>query len=256
VRLCGLDLLEEKESARRLLGYMPDLAPVPSDLKAVEFLELFAHSYGIGNARQRRDRVAECLDEVHLTDKRDSWCRALSRGQTQRLVLAKTLLHRPKVMVLDEPASGMDPLSRRELRLTLRRMADQGVAVIVSSHILSELADMCSSLCVMNAGKILAAGPVEEVRAQLGNQRRGIVLIVLPATADTAEAVLRRAENVSELVRQSERLSFFFSGTEEAQAALVGNLVREGVGVRTVEEQKSSFEDILVRVAEETRKAS
>ncbi len=143
VRLCGMDLFEQPEAAREILGYMPDFAPVPSDLRAWEFLDLFAHSHGLGSASRRRTRIDECLDEVHLSDKRNAWCRELSRGQTQRLVLAKTLLHRPRVVILDEPASGMDPLSRRDLRLTLRKMAAEGVAVIVSSHILSELADMC-----------------------------------------------------------------------------------------------------------------
>jgi ABC-2 type transport system ATP-binding protein len=147
VKLCGLDLFEQTEDARRLLGYMPDLAPVPSDLKAWEFLDLYAHAYGLGSSKKRRERIDQCLEEVHLNDKRDAWCRALSRGQTQRLVLAKCLLHRPRVIVLDEPASGMDPLSRRDLRMTLRKLASDGVAVIVSSHILSELADMCTSRC-------------------------------------------------------------------------------------------------------------
>ena len=116
VILDGVDVLEDIESARRIIGYMPDLAPVPSDLKVWEFLDFHAAAYGLGNRAQRRERVAECLEEVALTDQRDSWCKELSRGQTQRVVLAKTLLHRPRVLILDEPASGLDPLARRDLR--------------------------------------------------------------------------------------------------------------------------------------------
>jgi ABC-2 type transport system ATP-binding protein len=135
VILSGIDVLEDREMARRIIGYMPDLAPVPSDLKVGEFLEFHAAAYGLGNRTQRRDRVAECLAEVALSDKQGSWCRELSRGQTQRVVLAKTLLHRPRVLILDEPASGLDPLARRDLRQALRKLAATGATIFVSSHI-------------------------------------------------------------------------------------------------------------------------
>jgi len=253
VRLCGMDLFLQPEDAREVLGYMPDFAPVPSDLKAWEFLDLFAHAHGLGNAARRRERIDACLEDVHLTDKRDAWCRELSRGQTQRLVLAKTLLHRPRVMVLDEPASGMDPLSRRDLRMTLRRLAADGVAIIVSSHILSELADMCTSLCVMNQGKILASGAVDAVRDQLGNADRTLALTVLPGSEGEAERVLRALPHTQELVVQGARFSMRFHGSGEDQAALLATLLAAGVKVRTFEEQKSSFEDILVQVAEGNR---
>lgn len=253
VRLCGMDLFLQPEDAREVLGYMPDFAPVPSDLRAWEFLDLFAHAHGLGSAKRRRARIDECLEEVHLTDKRNAWCRELSRGQTQRLVLAKTLLHRPRVMVLDEPASGMDPLSRRDLRMTLRRLAADGVGIIVSSHILSELADMCTTLCVMNRGSILSAGPVDAVRDALGNAERTLVVTVLEGSEAHAEAVLRGVPGVEELLRQGARLSFRFHGSGDEQAALLARLMSEGVRVRTFEEQKSSFEDILVQVAEGNR---
>lgn len=253
VRLCGMDLFLQPEDAREVLGYMPDFAPVPGDLRAWEFLDLFAHAHGLGKMKRRRARIDACLEEVHLTDKRDAWCRELSRGQTQRLVLAKTLLHRPRVMVLDEPASGMDPLSRRDLRMTLRRLAADGVAIIVSSHILSELADMCTTLCVMNKGRILAAGAVDAVRDQLGNTDRMLAVTVLPDSEVIAEEVLRGSAGVAGLTRQGARLSFHFHGSDGEQAALLVKLLSENVRVRTFEEQKSSFEDILVQVAEGNR---
>jgi ABC-2 type transport system ATP-binding protein len=253
VRLCGMDLFEEPEAAREVLGYMPDFAPVPSDLRAWEFLDLFAHAHGLGSPSRRHDRIDECLAEVHLTDKRNAWCRELSRGQTQRLVLAKTLLHRPRILVLDEPASGMDPLSRRDLRLTLRGLAADGVAIIVSSHILSELADMCTSLCVMNHGRILAAGPVDAVREELGTADRTLVVTVLPGDEAKAEAALRGISELREFIIHGCRLSFRFHGTPDEQATLLAAVMAEGVRVRTFEEQKSTFEDILVQVAENNR---
>ncbi|MEY4243063.1 MAG: hypothetical protein RLZZ245_648 [Verrucomicrobiota bacterium] len=253
VVLAGVDVLEDVEAARRVIGYMPDLAPVPSDMKVVEFLEFHAAAYGLGTRAECRARVAECLEEVALSDKRGSWCRELSRGQTQRVVLAKTLLHRPRVLILDEPASGLDPLARRDLRHALRKLAATGATVFVSSHILSELAEMCSSLCVMNRGKILASGTVEAVRAQLGSNERTISLSLLSPQPDTA-IWLKSQDLVHDLQMSGPLLSFGFSGSDDDQADLLENLIRRGVRMRAFEEQRSSFEDILVGVAETNRK--
>ena len=130
VSIAGLDIFEQAEEAREVMGYMPDLAPVPSDLKLWEFLDFHANTHRLGNGKERRAHVDECLELVNLLDKSDSWCKELSRGQTQRLVLAKTLLHRPKVLILDEPASGLDPLSRREMRIIFQDLARQGLSLI------------------------------------------------------------------------------------------------------------------------------
>lgn len=253
VVLAGVDVLEDVEAARRVIGYMPDLAPVPSDMKVAEFLEFHAAAYGLGTRAECRARVGECLEEVALSDKRGSWCRELSRGQTQRVVLAKTLLHRPRVLILDEPASGLDPLARRDLRHALRKLAATGATVFVSSHILSELAEMCSSLCVMNRGKILASGTVEAVRAQLGSNERTISLSLLSPQPDTA-IWLKSQDLVHDLQMSGPLLSFGFSGSDDDQADLLENLIRRGVRMRAFEEQRSSFEDILVGVAETNRK--
>ena len=137
--------------------------------------------------------------------------------------------------------------------MTLRKLAADGVAVIVSSHILSELADMCTSLCVMNQGKILAAGSVDSVRAALGQAARTLTLIVLEGSGEIAANILRTISAVSELIQQGERLSFRFTGSAADQAALLTQVIGQGVSVRAFEEQKSSFEDILIQVAEENR---
>ena len=252
VFLDGVDVLEDLESARRIIGYMPDLAPVPSDLKVGEFLEFHANAYGLGNRSQRLDRVAHCLEEVGLTDKRGSWCKELSRGQTQRVVLAKTLLHSPRVMILDEPASGLDPLARRDMRNALRRIADTGATVFVSSHILSELAEMCTSLCVMNRGTLLASGTVDQVRHQLGSNDRTLTAIVL-GRAEEAAAWISAQPSVHDLRIDGDHIVFGFKGDDEAQAAIMEGLIHRGMRLRAFEEKRSSFEDILVEVAENNR---
>ena len=252
VILDGVDVLEDLESARRIIGYMPDLAPVPSDLKVGEFLEFHAHAYGLGSRSQRRDRVAECLEEVALTDQRGKWCKELSRGQTQRVVLAKTLLHRPSVLILDEPASGLDPLARRDLRTALRKLAAAGATVFISSHILSELAEMCTSLCVMNRGQLLASGTVEQVRHQLGNTDRTLTATLLGRHEEAGEWISAQAA-VHDLRISGQQVMFGFTGDDDAQADLMEGLIRLGIRIRAFEEKRSSFEDILVEVAENNR---
>lgn len=254
VILDGVDVLDDIESARRIIGYMPDLAPVPSDLKVWEFLDFHASAYGLGTRAQRRERVAECLEEVALGDQRNKWCRELSRGQTQRVVLAKTLLHRPRVLVLDEPASGLDPLARRDLRNALRRLADKGATVFVSSHILSELAEMCTSLCVMNRGSLLASGTADEVRHQLGTTDRTLTAVLL-GRQEEAAAWLAARNGVHDVRIDGPGVVFGFTGDDEAQVDLMEGLFAIGMRVRAFEEKRSSFEDILVEVAENNRKS-
>lgn len=252
VSLCGLDVLENTAQVRRILGYMPDLAPVPSDLKLGEFLEFHADTHALGNRTQRRALADECLAKVNLTDKREAWCGKLSRGQTQRLVLAKTLLHEPQVMILDEPASGLDPLSRREMRLTLQALAREGVTVLVSSHILSELAEMCGSIIVMNQGKLLASGTAEEVRSELGSDCRKITMNLVGDSGEV-EAWLEVREEVGDVRREGSRVEFDFVGDTEAQVALLREAVEAGFAIRTLEEKRVSFEEILVEVAQGNR---
>ncbi len=254
VYLDGVDVLENVEEARRIVGYMPDLAPVPRDLRVREFLEFHAAAYGVSSSRSgRRERVAECLAEVALEDQAEAWCHRLSRGQTQRVVLAKTLLHRPRVMILDEPASGLDPLARRDLRNALRRLASAGTTVFVSSHILSELAEMCTSLCVMNRGRLLAAGTAEEVWQALGNGRRELKISFLKRAAEAVRWLGGRA-GVEDIREADGGVTLGFSGTDDEQADLMEGLIREGFRMRAFEEKRSSFEEILVGVAESNRR--
>lgn len=254
VRIAGHDVLEQTEEARRVLGYMPDLAPVPSDLRVWEFLNFHADTHALGSRQARLDRVAECLEKVNLTDKREAWCKKLSRGQTQRVVLAKTLLHRPQVLILDEPASGLDPLSRRELRHALQEIAKEGATVIISSHILGELAEMCTSLCVMNQGKLLASGSSDHVLETLGNAERRIALTLADDRAEDADTRLSTCDGVEAIEKRSEKeVVFTFTGDEKAKAALLASLIQEGFLVADFHEKRSSFEEILVEVAEGNR---
>ena len=252
VSVAGFDIFESADEARRIMAYMPDLAPVPSDLKLWEFLDFYADTHRIGGRRARRERLDECLRIVNLFEKREAWCKELSRGQTQRLVLAKTLLHRPKVLVLDEPASGLDPLSRREMRIALQALAKDGATVLVSSHILSELAEMCSSLCVMNQGRLLASGPAAEVSQQLGRAGKQLTVVTF-GDSEALVSWLREWPGVGALKVEGPRVGFQFEGDDEDQEKLLLGVVNAGLKVRSFEEESASFEEILVRVAEGNR---
>lgn len=252
VRLAGIDVLEDKENARRLIGYMPDLAPVPRDLKCGEFLRFYARAYGLGNAKACAARADECLEQVNLTDHKNHWCHKLSRGQTQRLVLAKTMLHRPKVLILDEPASGLDPLARRDLRQTLRNLTNEGATIFISSHILTELAEMCTSLCVMSRGRLLASGTVEEVRQQLGDDSRRLTVTPLLSLESLPEWIPAAAGVNAACIEQGQ-IVIDFLGDNESQADLLDEFLRRGLRLRSFHEKRSSYEEILIDVAEKSR---
>jgi ABC-2 type transport system ATP-binding protein len=198
----GVDIAEDPRQARRLMGYMPDLAPVPSDLKVWEFLDFYAAAYGLRDGHERRQRADRCLESVGLSNLRNNGCRELSRGQTQRVVLAKTLLHEPRVLILDEPASGLDPLARRDLRTALQSLAATGATILGLLSPPSEAADW-----------------------------------------------LAQQPTISELRIESARISFEFTGDDEAQAELLEALVRRRVRLRTFEEKRSSLEELLVDIA-------
>jgi ABC-2 type transport system ATP-binding protein len=231
---------------------MPDLAPVPKDLKVREFLEYYALGYGIGTPAERKKRVTECLEITAMSDKAQSWCHELSRGQTQRVVLAKTLLHRPKVLILDEPASGLDPLARRELRQALRDVASAGATVFVSSHILTELAEMCTSVCVMNQGKLLASGTADAVREQLGSLHRTLTAAPLGRVAELADWLQQRPGLTTARV-QEDTVVFDFHGSSEAQADLLEAMLKAGFRLRSLSEQRASFEELLLNIATSNR---
>lgn len=164
--VCGHSIYTDPAEIRRLVGYMPDFFGVYDDMKVIEYLEFFAAAYRIkGEARRRR--CDELLEVVDLDFKRDAYANTLSRGQTQRLGLARVLLHDPQVLLLDEPLSGLDPRARIEMRNVMRRLAQTGKTIIVSSHILPELADICNKVGIIDRGVMMVSATVADVMKQV-----------------------------------------------------------------------------------------
>lgn len=189
--VCDHSVHTAPKEIRRLVGYMPDFFGVYDDMTVVEYLEFFASSYRIGGEK-RRQRVSEMLDVVDLEFKRDAYANTLSRGQTQRLGLARTLLHDPQVLLLDEPLSGLDPRARIEMRNLLRRLGELGKTVIVSSHILPELADVCNKVGIIDKGELKQNATKSEVIRMV---RQHVVLNVRPQKEEDLNRVVTALQN-------------------------------------------------------------
>src|SRR6266566_243125 len=182
--VCGYSIYTAAKDIRRVIGYMPDFFGVYDDMKVVEYLEFFAAAYRI-KGPERRKRCDSVLDLVDLGYKRDALVTSLSRGMTQRLGLARVLLHEPQVLLLDEPASGLDPRARIEMRELIKELRSMGKTILVSSHILPELADICNKIGIIERGKLLFDGDVESAIRQV---RQHLVLNVAVGNGMTTMA--------------------------------------------------------------------
>lgn len=197
--VCDNSIYTNPDEIRSLVGFMPDFFGVYDDMTVIEYLEFFAAAYRITGAN-RRKRCDEMLEIVDLNFKRDAYASTLSRGQTQRLGLARVLLHDPKVLLLDEPLSGLDPRARIEMRNLLRRLGQMGKAIIVSSHILPELADICNKVGIINRGEMGFNGPITEL---IRIVRPQTILEIEPRSAGEIDALLKFLQN-SALVDRTE----------------------------------------------------
>lgn len=255
VRLLGEQLTTR--AAQRLVGYMPDFFGVYDDLRVWEYLDFFARCYGLRGAWLRQV-VDELLDLVDLAGKRDAFVQTLSRGMQQRLCLAHALVHDPPVLLLDEPASGLDPRARVELRELLRTLRDMGKTVLVSSHILSELAEVCNEIGIIDSGKMIVSGPVEMVRRQLeGSTRLRIRVLrgletaraLLQQLAATPEEELPRLRGVrADPSDEAVVLVEMEESDEERQAALLTRLVQAGAVVSEFRAQAENLEELFLRL--------
>ncbi len=251
VRMAGFDLEQEPDEVRARLGYMPDLAPVIGNLKVWEFLDLFAAAYGLAG-REKSGRVDACLELVKMSDKRDILCSTMSRGMTQRVVLAKTLLHRPEMLLLDEPASGMDPIARIDLKDALQAVAAEGSTIIISSHILSELAEMATSIGILHKGQLREHGPVHQVLSSLEQTISRIQIDLLDKVEECHGWLGNRGLRSKQANGHSHRLEIELEGDKSAQAALLADLVQAGFSINGFLARTSSLEDVMRAISNET----
>jgi len=241
----GYDIVQQPHEVRRIIGYMPDSFGVYEDLLAWEYLDYFAALYHL-NPAQRKRAIDDVLELTDLTIKRDAQVMSLSRGMKQRLCLAKTLLHDPDVLLLDEPASGLDPHARIEIRELIRELCRMGKTVIVSSHILTELADFCTSIGIIEAGRLLAAGRIDEITAKLA----GNVIIEIIVKGDPALALDALAERpeIKRTTSDGRTIHAEFSGQPDEVDELLEYLVNRGVRLLGFTRTEADLEDIFLKI--------
>lgn len=244
----GIDVVQNPMEVRPLLGYMPDFFGLYDDIKVWEYLDFFAAAYRIPR-NQRPAIISSVLELTDLTIKRDAFVQTLSRGMQQRLCLAKCLVHDPKVLLLDEPASGLDPRARIEIKSLISELGRMGKTVIVSSHILPELADFCNKVGIIERGKLLVSGAVEEIVRKLQPHR--LITIRVLGEAVALQATLEGIPKVSGVKCEEAIAKVEFHGSLEEQAEILHRLIIDGHRIAAFSETAMDLEEVFMQVTRE-----
>jgi ABC-2 type transport system ATP-binding protein len=250
----GWSVTGNPDQVRRVLGFMPDVFGVYDDMKVWEYLDFFARCYGLPAAGRRR-MIGDLLELVDLADKRDDYVQTLSRGMEQRLCLAHALVHDPQVLLLDEPASGLDPRARVELRELLRELRSLGKTILISSHILPELEELCTSVAIVDRGQVLAQGRVSDIERRL---RFGAVLrvrLLLEGEAlEAARAQFAADPDVATAaILEDGTIEIGFRGDDAASARLLAASVSSGLPIVSFARAASDLEELFLQVTSPDR---
>ena len=245
-RVAGHSVVDDPMAVRKVIGFMPDDFGVYDGMKVWEFLDFFAVAYEIPRA-YRKKIIGQVLELLDLTHKRDDYVNGLSKGMKQRLCLAKTLVHDPPVLILDEPASGLDPRARLEMKALLNELRQMGKTILISSHILSELADFCTSIGIIERGKLLAAGSIREIQQQI-RSHRVLKVRVLDESTDKAAELLRGDHSIRMVETYDHTLSAEFEGQDQDMARLLDRLIQSGISVHSFAEEPLSLEDVFMMI--------
>lgn len=247
----GIDVVRQPLEVRRVIGYMPDFFGVYDDVKVWEYLDFFAAAYKIP-VNKRKGIIDDVLELTDLTGKREAYVESLSRGMKQRLCLAKTLVHDPKVLLLDEPASGLDPRARIEFRALLKELKAMGKTIFVSSHILPELADFCNVVGIMEQGRLVVTGNVNDIVQKLEGH------IVLDARfggngdatqlSAKAQQLLEGYPQIKATRAEGDRLSIDFVGGHDDLPPLLALLVKNDIPIASFKQREADLEDVFMKV--------
>jgi len=249
VKVFGLDIGKDYLEIRKRIGYLPDFFNLYSDLTLRECLRFFADSYGVRREIQE-EKIQEVLGFVDLEEKKDGLIHHLSRGMVQRMGLATLLVRDPELYLLDEPASGLDPKARIQLREILKKLSGAGKTVIISSHILTELSEFCTHISIMNKGQIVCQGSVEEIRQTVAGGRM-VQISVLDRRDEAAEMLGRSNLPLVMTDTCDSTISIRVSGGLEDIAAANKLLVENGIAVYSVREVKMDIEDLFMKISSE-----
>jgi ABC-2 type transport system ATP-binding protein len=230
---------------RRSVGYMPDNFGVYDGMKVWEFLDFFAVAYQIPRSK-RKQVIGDVLELLDLTHKRDDYVNGLSRGMKQRLCLAKTLVHDPPVLILDEPSSGLDPRARLEVKALLKELRRMGKTILISSHILTELADCCTSIGIIERGQLLMHGPIDEVYRRI--KRNRMLEIRVLEKFDTALSLVRSLPETLDVQVDNHKITAELAAEDHQVAGLLERLIASGVRMHSFAEKDPTLEDVFMLV--------
>ena len=241
----GHDVVRDADAVRHVIGYMPDFFGVYKDMEVTEYLDFFGACYKIPTA-QREKTVNDVLELVGLSEKKGALIGALSRGMQQRLGLARVLIHDPKVLLLDEPASGLDPRARIEMMAILQELQRMGKTIIISSHILSELQTLCNRVAIIEKGKLIYAGPVQGVRDQMASGR----VVWVRVSSDQAQAIdlLKTLTEVTDAAAEDGAVKVTLASHDTDHSIIADVLVRGGARLTELREDELGLEEVFLRV--------
>jgi ABC-2 type transport system ATP-binding protein len=245
----GYRVSKDPLSVRRSVGYMPDGFGVYDGMKVWEFLDFFAVAYQLPRSR-RRQVLGDVMELLDLTGKRDAFVNGLSRGMKQRLCLAKTLVHDPPVLILDEPTSGLDPRARIEVKALFKELRRMGKTILISSHILTELADCCSSIGIIEKGKLLMSGPIDEVYRRIRGNRTVRIRFIGDVVGGLA--IIRSMPQTRDVQIDDQQVTVELAADDDQVAGLMEKLVAAGVRMSSFAEKEPTLEDVFMLVTKGT----
>jgi ABC-2 type transport system ATP-binding protein len=241
----GFSCINDPDRVRRRLGFMPDYFGTYSDVNCYEYLDFFARSYGLAG-RQRHQALKHTMGFTKLDELAHKPIRGLSKGMKQRLCLGRAMIHDPAVLILDEPANGLDPRARIELREMIRELASHGKSVLVSSHILTELAEMCDRVGIIERGQLLAVGTVEEIQREQQPHREVKVRVL--GGAEGARAWLAAHTDINDVSLNGEELRFSHTGDRDSEVVLLKEMILADFRVAEFASHSQSLEDVFMAV--------
>lgn len=245
VRIGSTSAAVGSKEMKRLIGYVPDFFGVYDNLKVREYMDLYGSMYGM-YSRDIAKLTDDLLELVNLSDKKEFYVDTLSRGMKQRLCVARALLHNPMLLILDEPSSGLDPRARVEMKELLKNLHSMGKTIVISSHILSELSEMCNSIGIMNRGQLITAGRIEDIMQQITGGKRIHIQVI--SNIETAVRILKEQAGVTvESVRENE-IIISNNSTDEQISALIGQLIQNQVVLTGFYREEGSLESLFMQL--------
>ena len=238
----------QEEGWERHVGYVPDFFGVYDNLKVWEYMEFFASCYGLEGLKARK-RCSALLEQIGLEDKEEFYVDGLSKGMKQRLCLARALIHDPEVLILDEPMAGLDPRTRFDFRETLKDLSDQGKTIVLSSHVLSELSELCTDVGIIDQGRMAQTGSIRDILSQV-NSSNPIVITLFGGGTDVALSILKSHPSVHTITVKGREIVVRFSGDEQEEAVLLQRLVDAGLLVSGFTREKGSLESLFMQITD------